>query len=156
MKLQWCRFRLTLYDKRYDLKHFMSSTIPVALHMSIYLSVDTIFQILWFLSCFRWQECCCPRESYWTKGCLWLSWSYYLESFTFVNMTWLAVTNDKGYVPACRNHNTVLYHSLLITGSITWATWRVPLMEHDLFTLLGAPPCSHPVISKAPVARSLV
>jgi hypothetical protein len=48
---------------------------------SIYLSVDPIFQSLWFLSEFR---------SYWTNDSYWWSWSHHFESFT--TMTWLNVT----------------------------------------------------------------
>jgi len=52
------RLRTKLYVKRYDLNFpivnfpFICSNIPAALAYGVYLSVDTIFQSLWFLSGF--------------------------------------------------------------------------------------------------------
>jgi hypothetical protein len=56
------RLRTKLYDKRYYLNipivnfPFICSNILAASAYSIYLSVDTIFQRLWFLSGFPWQR----------------------------------------------------------------------------------------------------
>ena len=54
------RLRTKLYDKRDDFNFpivnfpFICSNIPAAPTYGVYLSVDTIFQSLWFLSGFTW------------------------------------------------------------------------------------------------------
>ena len=47
----------------------------------------------------------------------------------------ISVSNDHGYVPLVANSSWSFPHSRLITWFVTILTRRVPLEEHELFTL---------------------
>ena len=60
----------------------------------IYLSVDSIFQSLWFLSGFPWPRDSASKKRPWTKGSyILVNWSHHFERFSVSTMTWLTVTN---------------------------------------------------------------
>ena len=51
----------------------------------------------------------------------------------FINSNMNCVTNDNGYVPLVVNTSRSFPHSWLITGFVTRLTWRVPLVEQELY-----------------------
>jgi len=66
----------------------------------------------------------------------------------------ICVTNDHEYVPLVVNTSRFFPHSRLTTGCVTRLTWRVPLVEQELFTL-PEHLSSHPVLSVLRVTRFL-
>ena len=59
-----------MFWKNVVLYEIYSKTLqwPNTFCTSLYLSVDTIFQSLWFISFLSLIEGCCKQESFWTKG----------------------------------------------------------------------------------------
>ena len=133
---------------------------------SIHLTNQIWYELENGVSCFYRLVCSCDRpglkwgsrkESYWTKGCSWLSWSHHFESFTVATMTWLTVMEYSchGYAPLVVSTSRSFPHSWLITGFVTRLTRRMPLVKQELPTLpehLSSPP----VFSGVRVTRSLV
>ena len=66
----------------------------------------------------------------------------------------ICVTNDHGYVPLVVSTSRSFPRSRLITGFVTRLTWRVPLVEQELFTL-PEHLSSLPAFSGVRVTRSL-
>jgi hypothetical protein len=127
---------------------------------SIYLSDDTIFQSLWFLSGFPWYRVAANKEAAEPRtpfGKVEVITSKILRSPPWLGWPlWnICVTNDHGYVPLVVNTSRSFPHSRLITGFVTRLTRRVSLVEQELLTLsehLSSPP----VFSGVRVTRSLV
>ena len=127
---------------------------------SIHLSVDTIFQSLWFLSGFPWQRVAPNKEA--TEPRVPLGWVEVITSNVLRSPPWLGwplwnicVTNDHGYFPLVTDTSRSFPHSWLITGFATRLTRRVPLVEQEQLTLpqhLSLPP----VLSGVRVTRSLL
>ena len=156
----------TLRHKRLFQFPHCELSIYVQLHSSstciwsIYLSVDTIFQSLCFLSGFPWWRVAANKEA--TEPRVPLGYVEVITPKVLRSPPWLGwpiwnicITNDHGYVPLVVNTSRSFPHSWLITGFVTRLTRRVSLVEQELFTLqehLSSPL----VFSWVPVARSLV
>jgi len=116
--------------------------------LSIYISDDTIFQSLWFVSGYPWQRVVANKEATEPRvhfGKVEVKTSKILRSPPWLGWPlWnICVTNDQGYVPLFLNTSLFFPHSWLITGFVTRLTRRVPLMEQELLTLpehLRSPP----------------
>ena len=70
----------------------------------------------------------------------WLSWKYNFASFTVTTMTWLTAMEYMCHkwqriCSTCRKHFRSFPDLWLITGFVTRLTWRVPLVEQELFIL---------------------
>ena len=74
------------------------------------VSVDELFQSMWFLSYFPWKGVAANQ---------WLSWNNHLKHFTLPSKTWLSFTEYPCYkwlriCYVCRNYNPIL--SLFLTS----------------------------------------
>jgi hypothetical protein len=97
----------------------------------IYLSVDSIFESLWFLSGFPWPRVSANKKEPEPKVPIyWLNWSHHFERFSVGTITWLTVTEYLccklwRICSICRKHFPV--HSWFIIGSVSREIRWVPL-----------------------------
>ena len=144
----------TLRQKRwFQSSHFpfICSNIPATLAYTciwrIYLSVDTIFQSLWFLQIYQdslYRKLLLTRQLL-NQGFLLVKLKSSLRKF--YGLGWplwnICVTNNHGFVPLVENISRSFPHSWLITVFVTRLTRRVPFVEQDIFTLpehMSSPP----------------
>ena len=124
------------------------------------MSVDSIFQSLWFLSSgFPWWRVAAIKEA--TEPGVPFSKVEVITSKILRSTPWrgwplwnICVTNDHGYVSLV-NTSRSFPHSWLITRLVTRLTRRVPLVKQELLTLPEHMSAS-PVLSGVCVAWSLV
>ena len=108
--------------------HLYVATFQQHLHMAyIYISVDRVFQSLWFLWGFPWYMVADNREA--TEPRVPLGYVEVITSNVLQSPPWLGwplwnvrVTNDHGYVTLVVNTSRSFPHSWLITGFITRLT----------------------------------
>ena len=121
-----CELSIHMYQ------HFSSTWIWIT-----YLSLDTIFQSLWFLSGFSWGLLL--TRMLLNQGFLLVKLKsslrqFYCRRHDLVDRYGISVSNDHGYVPLVVNTHRPFPLSWLITGFVTRLPWRVSLVEQELLS----------------------
>ena len=111
--------------------HSYLATFQQHLHMEyIYLSVDTTFQSLWFLSGFPWLRDAANMEA--TEPSLR---KFYGHHHILVDRYEISVSQITTICSTCRKQFPVLSSFMTYHGFVTRLTRRVSLVEQELYTL---------------------